>query len=131
MPITDSLHYQEVDHPNDVSADGSVIVGECKDRDGVFQHLHSEVCRWNEEGEATGLGHAKEGHDVSRATAVSGDGLTIVGDSRNFDNFPYTDVEAFRWTEATGMVGLGHGGKPKAVSADGSIVVGVDYPSFR
>ena len=63
VPITDSLHYQEVDL-NDVSADGSVIVGECLDRDGVFR-LASEVCRWNEEGEATGLGHLKEGHDIS------------------------------------------------------------------
>ena len=47
------------------------------------------------------------------------DGLTIVGHGRNLD---FTDSEAFRWTEATGMVGLGHG-EPTAVSADGSIVV--------
>ena len=69
VPITDSLHYQEVD-PNDVSADGSVIVGGCKDRDGAVR-LTSEVCRWNEEGEATGLGRPRESLEISWATAVA------------------------------------------------------------
>lgn len=70
--------------------------------------------------------------NFSEATAVSADGLVIVG------NFGRSDSEetreAFRWTEQTGMVGLGqlngssysfaHG-----VSADGSIIVGHVGPS--
>jgi len=58
------------------------------------------------------------------ASGVSGDGSVVVGYS-----ISGTGLEAFRWTQATGMVGLGNlpGGissSASGVSADGSVVVG-------
>jgi probable HAF family extracellular repeat protein len=58
---------------------------------------------------------------------VSGDGSTVVGAS----NSPAGD-QAFRWTSATGMQGLGYlpGGSTSSalgVSADGSTIVGGSY----
>jgi probable HAF family extracellular repeat protein len=68
------------------------------------------------------------GDVYSRATGVSGDGTAVVGYS--FDQgFVH---EAFVWTAATGMVGLGSlpgaliaDSLANAVSADGSTVVGL------
>ena len=62
----------------------------------------------------------------SQAWAVSADGSTVVGNSSG------RGQEAFRWTAADGMVGLGYlpGGSEngnsfaEGVSADGSVVVG-------
>jgi probable HAF family extracellular repeat protein len=68
----------------------------------------------------TGLGHLWR-ENYSRATGVSDDGTTVVGSG---------GAQAFRWTSAAGIVGLGDllGGSflsnAEAVSADGSIVVG-------
>lgn len=71
-----------------------------------------------------GLGFLPGGmFDGSTANGISADGSVVVGRSRN-------DEEAFRWTQATGMVGLGTlpGGAFSSfalgVSADGSVVVG-------
>src|SRR5262245_27089410 len=67
-----------------------------------------------------GLGHLPGGVSSS-AGGVSADGSVVVGGS---------DGQAFRWTEAGGMVGLGDipGGLVQssgaAVSGDGSAVVG-------
>jgi len=72
-----------------------------------------------------GLGVLPGGSVFSFATAVSADGLVLVGRSNSA-----AGVEAFRWTAAGGMVGLGDlpGGKVEslayAVSGDGAIVVG-------
>ncbi len=60
----------------------------------------------------------------SFALGVSNDGSTVVGESQSSFG-----PEAFRWTSATGMLGLGilPGGtlsRAKAVSSNGSIVVG-------
>src|SRR5262245_37318037 len=58
--------------------------------------------------------------------AVSADGSVVVG-----TRFAGPSVEAFRWTAATGVVGLGDlpgdtaGSNAAAVSADGGVVVGV------
>ena len=58
------------------------------------------------------------------------DGSVIVGESQSADG---TVREAFLWTQGIGMVGLGDlvGGnfesRAQAVSADGSVVVGVGY----
>src|SRR5262249_1209422 len=72
-----------------------------------------------------GLGRLP-GATVSTAFAVSGNGQVVAG-----DNQIGTTFEAFRWTQATGMVGLGFlpGGnsslsRGNTVSADGSVVVG-------
>ncbi|MCZ8191916.1 MAG: PEP-CTERM sorting domain-containing protein [Microcystis sp. LE19-338.1B] len=64
----------------------------------------------------------------SSATGVSADGCVVVGSSTRT---PMWTTEAFRWTQATGMVGLGDlpGGSfsssANGVSADGSVVVGI------
>ena len=59
------------------------------------------------------------------ARAVSADGSVVVGGSESAAGY----TEAFRWTRATGMVGLGYlpGGfssYANGVSADGAVVVG-------
>ena len=65
------------------------------------------------------------GYLLSAANGVSANGSVVVGEG-NSANGP----EAFRWTETTGMVGLGDlsGGSfystASGVSADGSVVVG-------
>lgn len=75
-----------------------------------------------------GLGFLQPGDGESDALAVSADGSTVVGASYSDG---YATSEAFIWSAATGMVGLGHlpDGLPSysiatGVSADGSAVVG-------
>jgi probable HAF family extracellular repeat protein len=65
------------------------------------------------------------GETVSGAPAVNADGTVVVG----FSNATGTFAEAFRWTQAGGMVGLGFlpggtGSAANAVNADGTVVVG-------
>ncbi len=75
-----------------------------------------------------GLGDLPGDNFSSRALALSGDGTTVVGQSRSASG-----PEAFRWTAAAGMEGLGDlaGGKfdsvATAVSADGLVVVGTGF----
>jgi uncharacterized membrane protein len=72
-----------------------------------------------------GLGDLPGGEFASRAAAISGDGLTVVGQSWS-DNGP----EAFAWRADHGMAGLGDlddgafDSRALGVSADGSIIVG-------
>jgi probable HAF family extracellular repeat protein len=81
----------------------------------------------------TGLGDLPGGSFDSGATAVSADGSVVVGRS----SVDFCCYEAFRWTSAGGMVGLGQldGGGfgfnsfATAVSADGSVVVGFGTPA--
>jgi len=74
-----------------------------------------------------GLGDLSGGEFYSRAHAVSGDGLVVVGDSRSA---AAKGGEAFRWTASGGMVSIGDlPGEPNlsrafAVSQDGSVIVG-------
>ncbi len=62
----------------------------------------------------------------SQANATSADGSVVVGRSVSA-----TGSEAYRWTEAGGMVGLGTGGcafsSAFATSADGSVIVGTNF----
>jgi probable HAF family extracellular repeat protein len=65
----------------------------------------------------------------SEANGVSADGSVVVGYSNGGNGFNGNLIEAFRWTQAGGMVGLGvlSGGiasYANGVSADGSVVVG-------
>ena len=68
-----------------------------------------------------GLGSLPGSTFDSQASAISADGTTVVGRS---------NYQGFRWTAATGMVGLQIPGEtvgpamPTGVSADGSVVVG-------
>jgi probable HAF family extracellular repeat protein len=82
-----------------------------------------------------GLG-SLPGATGSAASAVSADGSTVVGSV--YYNYQ-ASVEAFVWTAATGMVGLGNlpfpgaddtGSAASGVSADGSTVVGIDYAIY-
>jgi probable HAF family extracellular repeat protein len=66
------------------------------------------------------------------ATGVSADGSVVVGTGSRGD--AYTGREAFRWTEETGMQGLGTGGLSESfatgVSGDGSTVVGYTFRQY-
>jgi probable HAF family extracellular repeat protein len=109
-------HFRFV-QPNEVSADGSVVVGlACTDLNLCADF---EAFRWTSGGGMVSLG---AGH----ALDVSADGSVVVGGPDEYSLVP----EAFRWTSEGGMVGLGDlpGGEfsslATGVSADGSVVVG-------
>lgn len=83
-----------------------------------------------------GLGFLSSNPDnaYSTAAALSGDGLTVVGNSID----DHGDFRSFRWTAAGGMIALpvinpewygeGYGyGEAHGVSHDGSVIVGEDY----
>jgi probable HAF family extracellular repeat protein len=111
----------------DTSADGSVIVGQSPNG-GAF--------RWENDA-VKYLGHLPGGTDstLSRANAVSSNGLVVVGTS-SITNETYGDKEAFRW-ENDVMTGLGDlpGGDfyswANDVSGDGSMVVGYSITQGR
>lgn len=79
-----------------------------------------------------GLGDLPGGRFNSFATAISDDGLIVVGGSES-DKGPETFDEAFIWTASDGMVGLDdlQGGifasRAYGVSGDGSTVVGFGH----
>lgn len=103
-----------------ISADGSVVVGFA---DGCAeQEDDHEAFRWAQ------VTRRMERLGPGYAYAVSADGSVVVGHSSSTSR-----DEAFRWTRATGMVGLGDlpstaedgsMGSAFGVSADGSVVVG-------
>lgn len=127
-----------------ISADGSVVVGRTTSPTApIFNH---EAFRWvdlngnglvdaNEKlnsnpgfalGDLSGPGGFK-----SEAYSVSADGSVVVGVGIEIGD------EAFRWTQAGGMVGLGYLPNPGflssrafGVSADGAAVVGQSYPGY-
>ena len=97
----------------DVSADGTVIVG-------LRDTGPNRAFRWTAEQGMVLLGELE-----NSATAVSHDGLTVVGATAS----AHSNQEAFRWRAETGMVVLGFfpgEGISTAVdtSADGTVVVG-------
>ena len=103
-----------------VSADGSVIVGSSGIANG------NEAFRWTAATGMVGLGDLAGGGFNSIAYGISADGSTVVGYGSPDTSWTH---EVFRWTAASGMVGLGF--LPcdtwtiaRAVSADGSIIVG-------
>jgi len=109
-----------------VSADGSVIVGQASN-----SNRDQEAFMWTS-GVMEGLGFLPgSSFPFSRANGVSADGFVIVGESRNSND----NVEAFMWTSGGGMVPLGFlpgaivgindESVAHAVSADGSVIVGV------
>jgi probable HAF family extracellular repeat protein len=92
--------------PEDVSADGSVVVGYGRAADGAFEAFH-----WKD-GVMSPLGRLP-GQLDSLAYGVSADGTTVVGKSGD---------RAFLWKDGL-LSDLGLGGAI-AVSADGGTVVG-------
>jgi probable HAF family extracellular repeat protein len=110
------------------NADGSVVVGQASRTDGRGW----EAYRWTQATGMVGLGdlNADPEFQSSTATAVTADGLVVVGFS---DAEGFFD-QAFRWTASSGMVGLGAlpnplgiGSAALAVSADGGTIAGWSF----
>ncbi len=110
-----------------VSGKGSIVVGASYSAANELQAF-----RWTSAGGMVGLGFLASPTTLarwSRAEAISADGSTIIGECRS--NNSQNGLEAFRWTQAGGMVGLGDlsGGSFQsfayACSADGSVIVGM------
>jgi probable HAF family extracellular repeat protein len=108
-----------------ISSDGTVVAG-------TGHSPKSEAFRWTEEGGMVGLG-LLPGMEASTAYDISSDGSVVVGNSAYYGDLNgdgEMDQEAFRWTQCSGMEGLGDlpGGafysNAMGVSADGSVIVG-------
>jgi uncharacterized membrane protein len=87
-----------------------------------------EAYRWIDTSGFELLGDLPGGDFYSVGTGISGDGRAIVGSS---ESGTYNNVEAFRWTSETGMVGLGflpgsgnQYSRATDISGDGTTVVG-------
>lgn len=89
-----------------------------------------------------GLGDLPGAEFYSEAYGISGDGRVVVGASQSVVPPSYSSPanEAFYWTQATGMIGMGDfpGGKlssqAKAASTNGNVIVGhgkPDSPSYE
>jgi probable HAF family extracellular repeat protein len=108
-----------------VSLDGAVIVGFSQYYPYAGYPTSPHAFRWTSGTGMVDLGVFAGGNDQSHATAVSGDGLVVVG----YANTANGD-RAFTWTAAGGMVSIGvlpAGGDYSyayGVNADGSVVVG-------
>ena len=119
--------------PSLMSLDGSVVAGQSSNSDGINDW--NEAFRWTEASGMEGLGFLAPytiGYGYSSPSLMSLDGSVIVGDSSNSDGINDWN-EAFRWTEASGMEGLGflapftygYGySYPSLMSLDGSVIVG-------
>ncbi len=121
----------EFSYPFAISADGSTIVGE------AFSDTY-EAFVWTEAEGMVGIGHLPlpGGTYQSRATAVSEDGSVVAGFNASAEEHATSPgyftqyAEAFRWTRADGMVGLGDlpGGDyssfASGISPDGKVIVG-------
>ena len=114
---------------SDVTPDGAVIVGR-QDLGFLFNSTESQPFQWTESSGMVGLGYLPGPTEtLGGAVAVSADGSVIAGYSSSANTFSFS-TEAFLWTQAGGMIGLGDlpGGNFNStaidMSADGSIVVG-------
>jgi probable HAF family extracellular repeat protein len=113
---------------NGVSADGSVVFGF-----GTNSTGNTEAFRWTAPGGMQGLGFLPSGGYVSRVYGSSHDGLAACGENLFQPTGappPLPITQAFRWTAAGGMQGLGFlpgagfHSTARSISADGSVVVG-------
>jgi probable HAF family extracellular repeat protein len=109
----------------DTSDDGSVVVG-----GGETDVVGSAPFRWTLGSGPVDLGVLPAGVGTGGfARGVSGDGSVVVGNAHRVSGGDQ-EVEAFRWTSSTGMVGLGDlpGGPFRsdayAISNDGLVIVG-------
>ncbi len=103
-----------------VSHDGSVIAGTSQRI--VSYNSQDQAAIWTQAGGWESLGNL--GGADSWALGISGDGSTVVGHSETLNSHTR---EAFRWTRAGGMVGLGAvNGESWAndASFDGQVIVG-------
>ncbi|MCC6427801.1 MAG: hypothetical protein IT435_13390 [Phycisphaerales bacterium] len=113
-----------------VSADGNTIVSAVADDTGLFSAARWQNWSWTNLGGLPGQ-TAPDGEELSTGWGVSGDGSTVVGLGWH-TNYR---AEAFKWTSADGMVGLGKpansSSRATSISADGSTTVGFyEHPDF-
>ncbi|MFM9995598.1 MAG: PEP-CTERM sorting domain-containing protein [Phycisphaerales bacterium] len=110
-----------------VSHDGSVVVGSSPGPTA------REAFRWTQATGMVGLGNlGGVPNSAAYSERCSADGAVVVGTGDyTFGSSGILSGEAFRWTQATGMVGLGHMATSgvlyttaRGCSADGSVVVG-------
>lgn len=106
----------------DVSSDGSVVAGHSL-MNYFVRGWGTEAFIW-ESGVLTPLGFIAGG-DYSETRAISDDGSVVVG----IGNDGVGQSQAFRWTQATGMVGLGKlpgtsYTDPYGLSHNGKVIVG-------
>lgn len=98
---------------------GPYVIGHAiRYANGVFTDLHT--------GTAFGPGGTLENYAESQATAMSADTNVVAGVALNDLN---GNLQAFRWTQATGMTGLGFlpgytQSSATAISADGTTIIG-------
>jgi probable HAF family extracellular repeat protein len=108
----------------DVSADGSVIVGTIWTINGFFRPPHAY--RWTA-GTFQDLGTLNPNAHEAEAYAVSDDGSKVVGWARGLSGFQ----RPFVWTAASGMQELsnvpGSDAKATDISPDGTTIVGLFY----
>lgn len=111
--------------PSAVNIDGSAIVGTAvaASQHAVMWTAGGTVITDLHSGAAFAPGGSLDGYTLSFGRGVSSDGSVAVGLAIG------TGVQAFRWTQATGMVGLGFlagydGSIAYGVSGDGQTVVG-------
>ncbi len=107
-----------------ISADGNTIVSEVADNTGLFT-----AAKWTQSTGWTNLGGlpgqtAPDGEELSTGWGVNADGSTVVGLGWH-SNYR---AEAIKWTQGTGVVGLGQpdgaSSRASGISADGSTIVG-------
>ncbi|HRQ74215.1 MAG TPA: hypothetical protein PLU35_14415 [Phycisphaerales bacterium] len=115
-------------HANRVSGDGRWIVGNGSSSEG------GQAFRWSETTGMIGLGDLPGSTFYSEAAGVSDDGTFVVGWSKSGAAGGPSNLEAFRWTPETGMVGLGFmpGHNTSIafdISADGRVIAGASQGS--
>ncbi|MCC7316365.1 MAG: hypothetical protein IT419_16240 [Planctomycetes bacterium] len=94
----------------------------------LFSLFSSAVTYGGPNASFQGIGDLQGGTGSSFGFAISGNGLVIVGSSTSDSG-----TQAFRWTQAGGMVGLGdlpggeYGSGASETSADGGVVVGGSF----
>ncbi|MCX5685617.1 MAG: PEP-CTERM sorting domain-containing protein [Planctomycetota bacterium] len=96
-----------------ISGDGSIVAG----------GLISQAFTWTPADGVVPLSGAPGSGYNSNAEAISANGLVVVGDYVDPTNGATRD--AYRWTQAAGMVGMGGGFTAVGTSDDGSVVVGM------
>lgn len=117
-----------------ISADGTTVVGAGK---STASGIYTEGFRWHAATGMIALGDLPGNSYMSLANDVSSDGSVIVGwsSSGNGTRADTNYAEAFRWTEAGGMVGLGDApdgqfcSEAYCVSSDGNTVGGHTHPA--
>lgn len=104
---------------NDVSADGSVVVGNSQTGNGDGEAFH-----WSPQTGMVGLGFLPGGGSFSSASAVSADGTVIIGVSDSA-----AGSQAFWWLQNAGMLALGDFAA-LAMSGDASLIVGLERSEY-